>query len=194
MLIPKLSMSERLLSILLIGFTVLFLFIILGWRSFKAIFRLSDPSYSIARLQYDRLKGINIYYRLILVLFTATSFVYFYYPQSHDWLIPIHLLNNDYVNATGFAILLVAFILVIANQLKLDKNLHLYYFDPALQNDSRLVPETEKNLLKSILLVYVGLFTVLSTVATAILIVIAIFVYYLRSSNRQYRIKTPLEN
>jgi len=187
-------MSDRLLSILLIGFSALFLFIILWWTAFKKIFHLSDPTYNAARIQYDRLKGINIYYRLILVAFTVISFIYFYYPKSHDWFLAIPWLNNDYVNITGFVILLVAFVLVISNQIKLDKSLHLFYFDPALQNDSRLVPNTEKNLLKSILLVYVGLFTVVSTVATAILIVIAIFIYYLRSSNRQYRIKTPLEN
>jgi hypothetical protein len=187
-------MNEKLLSILLIGFSVLFLFIILGWSSFKKIFRLDNPDYGKARFQYNRLRGIHVSYRLILIAFAIISLIYFLYPKSQEWFGPIQWLNNDYVNITGLVVLVLAFVLVISNQLKLDKNLHRYYFDPSQQSDSSLVPKTESNLLKSILLVYVGLFVVVSTIATAVLLLIALIVYYLRSSNRKYRIRTPISS
>lgn len=185
-------MSEKLLSIFLISFAILFLLIILGWATFKMIFSFNNPDHTRASLQYNRLKGVHILYRIILIAFAVVSMLYFIYPKSQDWLGPIHWLNNDYINITGLIVLLIAFILVIYNQFLLDKSLHNYYIDVSKQSVSSLVPKTERNLLKSILLVYVGLFIVVSTVATGILLLVSFVVYYLRSSNRQYRIKTPL--
>lgn len=187
-------MSERLQSIFLVGLAGLFLFVITGWGTFKRTFGLNNSKYAAARQQYDRLKRINIGYRVILVAFIILSVIYFYFPLGQKLLIPIQWLNNDYVNITGIVILVFAFVLVLFHQLKLDKNLPHYYLDPEEQNTGRLVPQTEQNLLKSILLVYVGLFTVVSTVATAILLVTAFIIYYFRSANRQYRIPTSLKN
>ncbi len=185
-------MSDRLVSVLLIGFAILFLFVVLAWIPLRRMFGIHHPEYTKTLHKYNRLSGIHISFRIILVAFAIVSFVYFVYPQTQSWFVPIHWLNNDYVNATGFVILFIAFILVVLNQLKLDKSLHDYYFDPLKQSDSSLVPKTESNLLKSILLVFVGLFVVVSTIATGMLLIVALIVYYLRSSNRKYRVRTPL--
>jgi hypothetical protein len=185
-------MSERTMSILLIVFTAIFLFIILGWGMFKSLIGLNNPHYSLARSKYDRLTGIHIYYRVILVLFIIVSSAYFLIPESKAYFLPIEWLNNDYINVLGFVILLFAFIRIIIFQAKLDKSLHLYYFNSSDQANSELVPKTERNLLKSILFVYLGMFVVVSTIATFILLLISIMIYYKRSSNRNYKIKTPM--
>jgi hypothetical protein len=185
-------MNDQVMSILLIGFAAVFLFIILQWRMFKSLFGFNDPQYSLARSKYDRLKGIHISYRLILILFIFISCSYLIIPQSKKWFYPITWLDNNYVNSIGFIILFIAFVLVLYAQLKLDKSLHLYYFNTSGEGNSQLVPKTEKNLLKSILLVYLGMFIVVSTIATAILLLASVIVYYQRSSSRKYRIKSPL--
>jgi hypothetical protein len=185
-------MTESTTSVLLIVFAAFFLFIILAWGMFKSLVGLNNPQYSLARNKYDRLKGIHIYYRIILILFIIASSAYLLIPKSKDLLLPIEWLNNDYINATGFCILLLAFVSVFIFQAKLDKSLHLYYFNSSDQANSEIVPQTERNLLKSILLVYFGMFVVVSTVATFVLLLFSILIYYKRSSNRKYRIKTPV--
>lgn len=185
-------MSDTLLSVFLIFFAGILLFIILWWRAFKRLLGFENPQYTLARKKYDRLKRIHLAYRILLVMFIACSVIYLLFPKSQKYFYPINWLNNDYINFLGLLILLVAFILIFSIQFKLDKNLHLYYFNPSEKSNAALVPKTESNLLKSILLVYVGMFVVVSTIVTAALLAASLLVYYIRSSTRKYKIKSAM--
>lgn len=185
-------MSERLISILLVGFAVSFLMVILFWRTFRKIFGLGNPAHSASRLKYDRLKGIHFSYRVILVAFAGISTLYFVFPATQSWFHTINWLNNDWVNLVGCILLMIAFFLVIRTQIRLDQTIHEYYVDSTLPANAEMVPKTEDHLLRSILLVFTGMFVVVSTWATAVLLLMSYVVYYVRSTNRKYKIKTPV--
>lgn len=174
-------MSDTLMSVLLIGISGVLLFAILGW----------DFVNHSSRNKFYRLKGIHNFYKAILILFVASSCSYLLLPSFRKYFGSMELLNNDYVNATGFVILTLAFILIIKAQKRLDKQLHMYYSNMPQQGNSKIVPDTENHLLGYVLLVYVGMFIVVSTFVTAALLVIALIGWYFRYTNRKY--KTPTQ-
>jgi len=185
-------LSDQLISIFLTGLSALFLMIILFWGIFKRIFGIGNSDYNVSRNRYDRLRGIHMFFRILLIAFILVSFAYYYLPASKQYLYPIKWLNNNYINMIGFIMLILAFVLVLINQVKLDKTLHHFYLESKGQSDATLVPKTEDRLLQSILLVYTGMFIVVSTLATFLLLAAALLFYYLRSSDRRFKVKTPL--
>jgi hypothetical protein len=185
-------MSERLLSVLLIGFATLFLWIILGWATFSSFFGITDLQHSLARSKYDRLKKIHIAYKIILILFVAVDYTAFFFPSLNKYYYPISLLNNDSINIIGLVILLLALLYILYAQRRLDKELHHYYYESEEKNMNLSVPSAENHLLTGILLMFVGMFVIISTIVTALLVVSAFIVFYIRLSNRNYKVKTPL--
>lgn len=182
-------MSDVVMSVLLIGISGVLLFAIMGWELVRKLAG-SDHSKTLPALKgQPRLRSIQNFYKLVLLLFIAIGWLFFLLPSSQKYFGPIYWLDNDYVNATGFIILCIAFILIIRAQRRLDNQLHLYYFDVSQQGNSKTVPSTENHLLGYILLVYAGMFIVVSTLATGTLLIIALVRWYFRLASRKY--KTP---
>lgn len=181
-------MSETLMSVLLIGISGILLFAILGWEMVTYLTGKTPSS-----VKYRRLKHIHNFYKLVLLLFIVSSCGYLLLPALRPYFGPLHLLDNDYVNGAGFIILTLAFILIIRAQKRLDREFHLYYADTSSQAKTRLVPNTENHLLGYILLVYAGMFIVVSTIANLLLLAIALIGWYIRYNNRKYKTPTQLQ-
>lgn len=180
-------MSDAFMSVLLIGISGILLFAIMGWEFVR---RLTGNAYLHKHPHLKgqpRLRSIQNFYKLVLLLFIAVGCIFFLVPSTQKYFGPIHWLDNDYINATGLVILTIAFILIIRAQKRLDKQVHLYYPDISQQGNSKVVPNTENHLLGYILLVYVGMFIVVSTISTAILLIIALVRWYFRLASRKYR-------
>jgi len=185
-------MSETSQSILLIGISGVLLFTILGWGVIRLI-TTSRHNGHTSLYKAHRLKSINSFYRLILILFVVSSWAYLGIPSWRKYFMLLDVLDNHYVNTTGFIILVTAFILIILLQRRLDNQLHLFYSDSSYVASSKTVPQTENYLLGCILLVYIGMFVVVSTVVNLILLLIALVGWYMRYTNRQYKAPTTLE-
>jgi hypothetical protein len=181
-------MSDTVMSVLLICISGILLFAILGWGILRSIIGKQKNAHP-----HIRLKGIHNFYKLVLLLFIATGCLFLLIPSSRKYIGPIHWLDNDLVNGTGFIILAIAFFLIIRAQRRLDRHIHLYYQGISEQGNSKIVPDTENHLLGYILLVYAGMFIVVSTIATGILLLIALIGWYARFSSRKYKTLTQLQ-
>ena len=185
-------MSDTTMSVLLIGISGILLSAILGWDLVKRITGINSHSRP-KNNSLQRLKGIHNFYKIVLVLFIISSCGYLLMPELRVYAGPLQLLDTDYINITGFIVLVIAFILIIKTQLKLDRQFYLYYSDPGQQANSRIVPDTEKQLLGNILLVYAGMFIVVSTIVNVVLLIIALFGWYSHNANRKFKTPTQVD-
>lgn len=171
-------MGNDVLKIFLPSFVIIFVCITFFWKSFRKVIR-AELFRDIERVaSYSRLKRINFFFKWILLLFCAMTFIYTFVPNLYYVFLPLDKFDHPIINSIGLLLLKVALIWMIVAQLSIDKDLYKYSRKIDDLKLMELVHFSEKMFLGGLTLMFIGMFVALTNVVGIILGIIATFFYY----------------
>jgi len=171
-------MTEEVLKLYLPGFIVVFIWIAFFWRSFRKFSGIYKNFSAEYKISYNRFKRINILYRGILIIFFIMITVFAFIPKLYKWFFPIDQLNHPAINVTGFLILKIALVWVLVAQIILDREIHKYSRDVQSLAAMEMVYSAEKNFLRGLIVMFIGMFVTLSNVISIMLVIFGVIVYF----------------
>ena len=173
-------MTATALKIFLPGFALVFLWIILFWNSYKK-FGVIDKLLSNEKQYYNRLKRLHYICLFIMTVFLLMIFLYSLFLKVYNLFLPIDKLDHPVINSIGIIILKFALGWTFISQIMLDKS--IYHYSEDIESLSRMerVFEAERNLIKGLLMMFIGVFTTISNIIGIGLCLFAVLFYLSRN-------------
>lgn len=175
-------MNEDILRLYMIGFIIVFLWVVLFWKSFRRLISLQREMKIEKQVAYKRIKRLQRVNLWILSLYVLMTALFVFTPKWYRVFLPIDILNHPAINMMGFLILKISLVWVVVVQLHLDAAIFKYSRKIDELTSMELVFFCERLLIEGLLLMYVGMFVTLSNII-GLLLCCAAFWYY-RKKNR----------
>lgn len=161
-------------------FLVFFSLIVFYWsrlRTKKASLSISLPQHTLVK----RIKKVNSFFYIIYLVVCAKVVIYVFFPAFYSKIsLPFVVLDVPPVNTAGVMIMNLSLVWVIVVQMNLDMLLFRLIsgkMEPAMMQ--KMMIYSEKSMLLGFLIMLIGLFVTVSNLATLVLAVAGIVVYYL---------------
>jgi len=181
-------MNEEILRLFMIGFIIVFLWVVLFWKFFKKITLIQKDFEIENQAAYKRIKRLQCVNLWILSLYVLMIVLFVFTPKWYKVFLPIDALNNPAINMMGLLILKISLVWVVVVQLQLDAAIFKYSRKIDELSSMELVFFFERLLIKGLLLMFIGMFVTLSNII-GLLLCCAAFWYYYKKKNNMRRLQ-----
>src|ERR1051326_6323511 len=171
-------MTESSLKIFLLAFAISVLWLIFFWDSFRRL--VSIEKKTDQDKIYKRIKRLHPVYVFVTVIFLAMMVSYSFFPEIYSLFIPIERLDRPVINGIGLLVLKFSFVWLIISELKLDRRIRIYSEDVENLTLMIKVHIVEDNIIKGLLIMFIGIFITISNIAGILFCLLSI-VFYLYS-------------
>lgn len=167
-------MNEEMLRLYLIGFIILFVIVLVFWRSFAKITSIRKSVQAEKGIITKRLRRLHTIYLAIFSLFVVMTLLFVFTPDWYQFFLPIEILNKPVINITGFLILKIFLVWVVVVQRQLDTAVFKYSRKIDELSSMELVYFCERLLIQGLLVMFIGMFVTLSNIIALLLCTIAL--------------------